>query len=354
MTPAKRHELSGLLLVVCGLPSMGALAHHGQVSNGALYLTDDFIELDGEVTDVFWRNPHTRAKMSVVDDSGEEIVWELELGPNPHRFEGRDIFADDLLGRVSVAGYRSKRDPSSLGVLHFLLPDGREWVQGNRELLWSNRQLEDPAEQELDPAKVAAAERTADGIFRVWSWVRGRSGERDLESLLTSHGRDVAAGFDAAADTPELDCKQGMPTTMLESEPMQIIGEPDRIIIRRSKYDIERIVYLNNHSDVQPQASPLGHSIGRWERNVLVVETTHIDWPYTGLRGSGLPQSNQASYRETFSLSDEEDGVLNYEIMITDSVMFTEPFTQGKSWQWIPGVEIEPYDCVAEWNESTQ
>ena len=53
-------------------------------------------------------------------------------------------------------------------------------------------------------------------------------------------------------------------------------------------------------------------------------------------------------------LSDEEDGVLNYEIMITDSVMFTEPFTQGKSWQWIPGVEIEPYDCVAEWNESTQ
>ena len=356
MTMANKHELTGLLLAVCGLFSMEALAHHGQVSNGALYLTDDFIELDGEVTEIFWRNPHVRGRMSVVDDSGEETVWELELGPNPRQLEGRDMLADDLLGRVRAAGYPSKRDPSSLGVLHLLLPDGREWVQGNRELLWSNTQLEDPAEQELDPVEVAAAERMADGIFRVWGTIRGRNflGDWDLERLLTPHGRDLAAEFDAAADLPELDCKQGMPGTMFDSEPMQIIGEPDRLIIRRGKYDVERIVYINSQSDVQPQPSPLGQSVGRWEGNVLVVDTTHVDWPRTGGRFSGMPQSSQVSYRERFSLSEEEEGVLNYEITITDPVMFTEPFTQGKTWRWTPGVELEPYDCVAEWEESTR
>ena len=335
-------------------------AHHGQVSNAALYLTDDFIELDGEITDIFWRNPHPRARLRVLDDNGEETVWELELGPTPGGFERRGIFADDLLGRVRAAGYRSRRDPESLGALHVLLPNGQEWVQGNRELLWSNTPIANQTQQELDPTKVAEAERTAEGIFRVWSRYQGREflgmQESEFARLLTPRAQELAAAFDPATDTPELDCKTGMPRTMFrEFGPMQLARETGRIVIRRATYDVERIVYMNDQSIPQPQASPLGFSVGHWDGDVLVVDTTHVNWPYISggeNRGGAPPQSDQVTYIETFSLLDEENGVLNYELTITDPIMFTEPFTHRSNWRWTPGVELQLTDCVTEWAES--
>ena len=34
------------------------LAHHGPVTQPSLYLTDDLVELEGEIVNVLWRNPH--------------------------------------------------------------------------------------------------------------------------------------------------------------------------------------------------------------------------------------------------------------------------------------------------------
>ena len=49
-----------LFCLVCALVSPALLAHHGAVSNGVLYYTDNLIELEGEMTEVFWHNPHAR------------------------------------------------------------------------------------------------------------------------------------------------------------------------------------------------------------------------------------------------------------------------------------------------------
>ena len=343
-----------LWFVVGIFVSTNVSAHHGAVTNGALYLTDEFIDLDGELTEVFWRNPHTRARLSVVGDDGEETIWELELGPTPRGFEGREIFADDFIGRVKAAGYRSRRNPESLGVVHLLLPNGQEYAQGNRELRWSNTRLANPSFG-LESADVAEAERTADGIFRVWNrFLPGAA--RDMQPseyarYLTPRGRELADEYDPVTQNPELDCRQGMPKAMTDPTPTEIISDSERIIIRQYEYDIERIVYMSDQEGVQPEASPLGHSVGRWEDDVLIVDTTHIDWPY--LDSLGAPQSNQASYRETFALATEGD-LLNYSITITDPVMLKEPFTLEWTRRWIPEIEFESYDCVAEWEESTR
>ena len=68
-----------------------AFAHHGTVANGALYLTESLLEFEGEIVEVLWRNPHARARMSVIDPNGEEKVWELELGPTPRELENQDL-----------------------------------------------------------------------------------------------------------------------------------------------------------------------------------------------------------------------------------------------------------------------
>ncbi|MCY3729816.1 MAG: DUF6152 family protein, partial [Rhodospirillaceae bacterium] len=51
-----------------------ALAHHSIVP----FDTTTFIELEGEISEVRWRNPHVRLKMRVRNAAGAAEEWELE------------------------------------------------------------------------------------------------------------------------------------------------------------------------------------------------------------------------------------------------------------------------------------
>jgi hypothetical protein len=79
---------------------------------------------------------------------------------------------------------------------------------------------------------------------------------------------------------------------MFDPTPIQIIDAGDRILIHGYEYDIERVIHMDaDESGAEPQGSPLGYSVGRWDGDTLRVTTTHIDWPY--LDPQGNPQSNQ-------------------------------------------------------------
>ena len=341
--------ITSILIQMTLLISAPVLAHHGAVTNSALYFADELVEIEGELTEVFWHNPHTRARLRVVNDDGEGTTWELELGPTPRQLESMGLIPEDLLGNVKAAGYVSKRNAQSFGVLYFLLPDGREYVQGRaREPRWSSVRLASVT-SEIDPAKVRAAEAAADGIFRMWG-ESGRGLESDLNSRsLTQRGRDLAAAYDPLTDNGQLDCQHGMPGTMFGRSSIEISDEGDRIRIHVAQYDIQRVIHLDVEEPLgESQASPVGYSVGRWDADVLVVTTTHVDWPYYS--NFGTPQSDQVSYVERFSVSDDGQ-ILNYSITIADPAIFAEPFTMERTRQAAPGVEIEPYNCVAGWQD---
>jgi hypothetical protein len=171
----------------------------------------------------------------------------------------------------------------------------------------------------------------------------------DYVPFLTARGRELAATYDPVTQNPELSCRQGMPTTMFDPVPMQIIDQGDRILIRVQEYDVERVVHTNTNS-VQAEPSPLGNSVGYWDGDTLVVETTDVEWPY--FDPYGTPQSEQVSYRETFTLADTGD-ILLYSITVTDPIMFSQPFTLGRPREWTPDVELEAFDCVAEWDDAS-
>ena len=129
--PITRMLKTATLSALAGLAASSlTLAHHGPVTQPSLYLTDDFVELRGEIVDVFWRNPHTRARMLVVGEDGEEQLWEIEISPGPRTLERLGINEEDLFGPARAAGYISRRDSDSLGALHVFLPDGREYATG--------------------------------------------------------------------------------------------------------------------------------------------------------------------------------------------------------------------------------
>ena len=334
------------------LISASAPAHHGAVTSGFLYNADELVEIEGEITEVLWRNPHLRARMKVVAANGDEVIWELELGPSPREFENMGLLPDDLLGNVRAAGHVSKRDPHSLGVIYFLLPNGQEHVQGrNREPRWSNVQLTEVT-PEIDPTKVEAAKRNADGIFRMWGRRLGRPLDGDINAQsLTELGSQLNAAFDPLTDNAQLDCRHGMPDTMFDPVPMEISNEGDHIRLHIAQYNIQRVIHMEGEAlHGEPESSPVGYSTGRWDGDVLVVTTTHVDWPY--YLNSGTPQSDQVSYIEWFSMSNDGQ-TLNYSLEISDPVVFPESFIIERTREWAPGVEIEPFDCVAEWSDPT-
>ena len=87
----------------------------------------------------------------------------------------------------------------------------------------------------------------------------------------------------------------------------------------------------------------LGTSVGRWEGDTLVVETTDIDYPF--FDGNGTPLGSDARITEKFSVS-ADNSRLEYELHVVDAEVFTEPVTLNKEWIWRPGESVEPYECA--------
>ena len=330
---------------------IAAAGHHGSNSSPNLYLAENLLELQGEITGVFWRNPHPRLMLTVAGDDGQEMDWELELAGSVNSLANAGISGDlvQVGDRVMAAGVVSRRDPTSIGLLHLLLPSAEEYVTGNRQTRWSDERLA-TTRQAFDSAAVRAAEESADGLFRVWGRRLGpRAPAETYASLLTQRGRELAAQFHAPRDNPELECRTGIPTHMFDPTPMEITDGGDRIHVHTEEYNVRRVIYLTENRP-EPVPSNVGYSTGRWEGDTLVVETTHIDWPYFDTHGT--PQSDRMSYVETFRVADD-GSQLNYTIVATDPVMFTAPVELERGWRWQPGTEmVEDFDCIAEWESS--
>lgn len=343
-----------LWLIVPALVPTTVVGHHGSNTNPALYLAENLLELEGEITEVFWRNPHPRLRMTVLGEGVGETVWELELpGSVIGLHRGWGITADSFQAgdAVKAAGVVSRRDLRSIGVLHLLLPNGQEFVNGNRENRWSTQRV---AVQQADPVNAGTGGEPPDSIFRVWgspvpqrSWLGFTMPE--YQRLYTERGREVAAEYDPVTDDPELNCQQGFPGAMLSPVPWEMIDGGDHILIRLQEFDLERIIYLDANAVDEPQDSPLGYSVGRWEGDTLVVNTTRVDWPYFD---RGTPQSNQANHVERFTVS-ENGSELDYSVVSHDPVMYEEPITFQVTWAWEPGAEVTPYNCAAEWEGSS-
>ncbi|MGI9259630.1 MAG: DUF6152 family protein [Gammaproteobacteria bacterium] len=339
--------------LTAALVSPALLAHHGSVTNPVLYQADELIVLEGEMPELFWRNPHVRGRMTVADDSGEETVWEVELGPGPPGMENRNITEDDLLGRIRVAGHINKRKPNSIGALNVLMTNGLEFSMGGRSLMWASETTE-RAPAPVDPALEAEERRTADRIFRTWTQAPGGPERNDLvdsRDWLSERGREVHALYDPVADNLEVaECRQGMPDYMFDPVPIRITDEGDRIEFESWEYNGRRAIYMDSRTRPEPEPSSTGYSTGRWVGETLVVTTTHIDWPYWS--EFGLPQSTESTtLLEKFSVS-EDGNTLNYSVTVSDPEMFTRPFTVQTIRRWTPGRIIPPYDCAVDWENA--
>jgi len=113
-----------LVAMAFAVVPVAALAHHNMT---ALFDFNDRVTLNGKLTQVDWRNPHTYLTIAV-QASGATESWQAE-GPSPSWFRIRDIGKTDFEGSVGKAltiEVSRARDHSRSGLIRTItLPGGK-------------------------------------------------------------------------------------------------------------------------------------------------------------------------------------------------------------------------------------
>jgi hypothetical protein len=300
------------------LLAMPAVAHHG-ISNWDLN-TD--VTLTGTVTGIDFINPHAWLHLDMKSANGKLQAWKCEMrSANSLRRSGWAVGMFKLGSTITVTGSPERHKPQQcyLSTIQFAdgsrmdrygqrqlpasekpklavaramrTPDGRpnfagEWAAEQRVMSDPRGQLgtliplseaaklkpgELPAGQPAFPgARGSPASLAADPIRAAW--------DRPILVRLTPAGRKALQTFNPASrDNPRLRCE---PTNILfdwtfDSVVNRIAQSPSLITMQYGHMDLSRVVHLNQKAPPpNVKTSRAGYSIGRWEGDVLVVETT--------------------------------------------------------------------------------
>ena len=327
-----------------------AVAHH---SFTATFDVGTISELEGEVTSVQWGNPHVLITLKATDERGQERIYEIE-SHSLSIMRRMDISSDALSvgDRIRVAGHPARQTENAMFVLNALLPSGQEVVFDP----WGGpRWAENIGTTEIWQATEDDAQPQDEGVFQVWSTAMNHPNAWPFPEMfnlslidnypLTDESQAAVEAFDPLTDLPTLNCvSKGMPTIMEQPYPMEIVDQGDSILFRIEEYDTLRTVHMTETAAPANQPfSKLGYSTGRWEGDTLVVTTTNVNWPH--FDSVGIPLSDAVEIVERF-IPSVDGSRLDLIMTVTDRVTFTESVEIGKTWLSIPGIQVEPYDCI--------
>ena len=312
--------------------SATALAHHSyiRIDRNAI------IAFEATVLDFQWRNPHIYILIGVTDENGNQAEWEIESGSTP--ILAHSGWAADSLevgDTISVRAHPERGTNRNYALLESLTtPEGQVLRQGilpsnSTETTssitgtWKSR-LEDHA-----PIEVLSA------LFAEF-----------MEVPLTEAGRESIAVYDHDRENPNAVCYGYDLVAGLTSPHYmnQIEINDDHVIIRDEWFDAERIIYTDDRGlPVDAKRQRLGHSIGRWEGDTLVVETEMFA-EHRSPYGIGLASGEQKRVEERYTLNDDGRSI-TLDVHLEDPEYLTRSFSGTLNWDYVPDFDFYRYDC---------
>jgi hypothetical protein len=128
--------------------------------------------------------------------------------------------------------------------------------------------------------------------------------------------------------------------------PAMIIQRPEVTVILSESQRTFRIIYTDgrgHHPEVWDYPEWMGSSIGRWEKDTLIVDTIAIN-EQSWLDTSGHEHSNKLKLTERFRLSDAN--TLEHTVTYDDPVFFAKPFTTRRTFKRQIGDRVMDHSCV--------
>jgi hypothetical protein len=116
----------------------------------------------------------------------------------------------------------------------------------------------------------------------------------------------------------------GVPRATYMPFPFQLVQTPEYVLLAYEFASASRIVYMDRPDFEAPVDSWMGHNIGSWDGDTLVIDVT-AQMPDTWLDQSGNHHSNSIHVVERYTALSENH--LMYEATITDPETYTRPWT---------------------------
>jgi hypothetical protein len=347
------------------LVASNSLAHHGL---GRFDRTKP-VEIKGVIKSIDFVNPHSYLNLDVVGVDGNPIAmrcemraatllrrsgWSAEMfvaGAEAtifgfgHRDDAASCYLEDIT--IGDAPKRNRNDQFTTTAVDLSTrparrPSGEPNISGD----WAQEQyvIAVPPGGEggqLVPKSLIAAVEA--GQLALEDVPPSGWGPRPV--TFTARGKAEADAFQmwSPQDNPRLRCR---PTSIIfdwvfDGAVNRITQEPDRIVINYGLYSFERVIHMNmtqHPANITPSYS--GHSIGRWEGDVLVVDTVGFE---PGVIAPPVRHSEQLHIVERFSL-DPQKWVLTRDFVATDPVYFTDRYA-GRDQLLVADVPYVAHPC---------
>lgn len=334
-----------LVVVALELNVMSLHAHH---SRYGVYQTEDKVEIDAVLTRIKWSNPHVQFDADVIGKDGKVQNWKIEATAiSTLRTRGIDRAFLREGDEVRIAGYLATSGKPEMLAYNLLLADGTEvLIDLKAEPYFTSTDSNKLLESAYDAEAKENAEAKAEGIFRVWSTVL--SDPASFPMFKGGYPLTELAQTEKENWQPDpqkqLNCwAKDMPLLMVTPHPFEFTHQGDHYLMRFEEDDAQRLIHMNNSNQANEITSnSMGYSVGSWQGNTLVVETSNID--AQAFDDVGTPISNDFRLVERFSLSEDQQR-LDYQVTYFDSETFTEPFELNRYWVWRPERSVQSWDC---------
>ncbi len=320
--------LAGVLGLACVGFSGGAFAHH---SVAAEFDTSKHGELEGVITHVWFANPHVRYQLTVTKPDGTKELWELQ-GGNVTTLRKANWNEDSLkLGEhVTAYGDFGRNGAKKLRIAKIKTADGRilpPQTGAKRNLNAVN------AEADKHYGYAVAHKPYPVDITGPWrNDYKWHVTVKDLEPTPVPFTPEARKVYEATKPWHDYSLRcvaPGLPRIFGAPYNMDIIDAGNFYLMLFIEHNTPRRIWMDGRTPpAETPSTPMGYSVGHWEGNELVVETTHLAAGW--IDGSGYPMSDKARIVERYTPS--KDGLTMARTMtIYDPTNYTEPVVRHRN-----------------------
>jgi hypothetical protein len=349
------------IAVLLSIAASTAAAHHGF----GTFDMDAEVRITGTVTDLAFVNPHSWLYLDVADSDGQVVPYRCEMrSATTLRRSGWSPDMFPVGERITIEGSPDRNEPHACYVSTVTFDDGSSIDR-------YGQRTPPTAMPSARPARLPGGEPNLNGEWAgeqlVMADPRGVTGSlvplseagdaptdgplfspEAARRLFVARIELTEAGRAAQTEmqqqtNPGMRCEpiSVMVDWTYDSPVNRITQSDDRIVVDYGKFNYSRTIWMNlteHPAAIEPSLT--GHSIGRWDGDVLVVDTVGFA---PGALTRTLPHSEQLHFVERFSL-DPATMALTREFEANDPAYFVEAYV-GDDVVYPSNVPFSPPVC---------
>lgn len=326
----KPQQPLSVALIAATLLCAGAVdAHHSHASLNK----EDVRTYSGVVTRYSWTMPHVFLKVDGLDKDGNVVEYSIELNHPPSM-------------------KRKGWEKTSFKPGDHITWEGPHDHDANRHytgMAWAERGDGTRFDMSDDPTGEVIPSTDFTGLWKrsdIGGW---NPHYRPPEGWpLNAAGKAMVDGFSEDSNPMTRCGNPGPPKSMILPYPVSFTRpDADHIVLERELMKEVRTVHIDHeHEELKKEPSKLGYSVGHFEGEELVVETSHFVADRWGTH-TGIDSSEHKQLTERFTLADGGMHLLA-RITVTDPEFLAEPVTFVHRWKKLADRPVIQAPCTLE------